>query len=34
MTRKPWFWFLIGWLASLAFSPTHVTAIFGRKASS
>jgi hypothetical protein len=31
MTRKPWFWFLAGWLASSVFSPSHVTAMFGKK---
>lgn len=32
MTRKPWFWFLAGWLASMVFSPAHLMALFGKKA--
>jgi hypothetical protein len=33
MTRKVWFWFLVGWGFSLVFSPKHVTAIFSQKSS-
>lgn len=33
MTRKVWFWVLVGWLASLLFSPKHLTALFGAKSS-
>lgn len=34
MTRSIWFWFLVGWLFSLLFSPKHVTGMFAGKASS
>jgi hypothetical protein len=33
MTRKVWFWFLVGWLASLAFSPKSVMGMFTAKKS-
>lgn len=31
MTRKVWFWFLVGWVASLAFSPRQVLGMFSKK---
>ncbi len=31
MTRKVWFWFLLGWAASLLVSPTHLTSMFKSK---
>lgn len=33
MHRKIWFWFLIGWLASLLISPKAVTGMFSKKSS-
>lgn len=31
MTRKVWFWLLVGWLASLLVSPKVVTGMFSKK---
>lgn len=31
MTKSLWFWVLVGWLASLVFSPTHVLGMFKSK---
>jgi hypothetical protein len=33
MTRKVWFWFLVGWLASMAFGPRQLLGMFGSKKS-
>lgn len=33
MHRKVWFWFLVGWLASLLISPKQVTGMFSKKSS-
>ena len=33
MMRKPWVWFLAGWLIAMVFSPTHLIGMFKAKAS-
>lgn len=31
MTKSIWFWLVVGWLASLVYSPSHVVGMFKGK---
>lgn len=31
MHKKPWFWFLAGWLLALVISPQHITGMLKSK---